>query len=59
MKIYDKILDLAGSDGSDVVGCKIATIMSCKRQLTIKKRICRTQTKGMTMLEIGVMVDVF
>lgn len=57
IKIYDKVLDLAGRNGTHLVGSRFAELLGCKRHLSVfNKRLSRAQDKGMTRLEISILI---
>ena len=55
IKVYDKTLDLIGRDGTQMVGSRLSQILGCRGQYnTFIKRVCRTQSLGLTRLEISI-----
>ena len=58
VKLYDKLLDLAARDGSNLVGSRLKAALGAKDHLSMfERRVRRAQSTGMTRLEISVLHD--
>jgi len=54
IKIYDKVLELAGRDGTNLVGSQINKVVGAVKSLNIlNRKINKAQMFGLTRLEIS------
>ena len=60
IKIYDKILDLCGRDGYQMIGSRFNRVLGAKRGYdSLIQRLGACQSTGMTRLEVSLCQDAF
>ena len=56
VKVYDKILDMLGREGTHLVGSRLKNVLGSKYDVDmLDKRVCDSQLVGLTRLEISIL----